>query len=236
MGRHSEARRPVLPRVVAAGTIAVGGIGLLAVPAHADPGGVNWDAVAACESGGNWATNTGNGFSGGLQFTSSTWRANGGSGSPQNASREQQIAVANRVLATQGIGAWPVCGAHAHDGGSPVVRRSVQSPSLTPAPRHAATPAPAVPAAPYAPKHAAPEVTTPPTVTGPLSGYQVADGDTLTAIAAAHQVPGGWQAIYDTNRATLSDPDVIPTGAQLELPTDAPAVDSTDILTALVGP
>jgi hypothetical protein len=64
----------------------------------------------------------------------------------------------------------------------------------------------------------------------------VTDGDTLTAIAAAHQVPGGWQAIYDTNRATLTDPDVIPTGAQLELPTTAPAVDSTDILTALVGP
>jgi resuscitation-promoting factor RpfE len=71
---------------------------------------VNWDAIAACESGGNWAINTGNGFSGGLQFTPSTWRANGGSGSANGASREEQIRVAENVLHTQGIGAWPVCG------------------------------------------------------------------------------------------------------------------------------
>lgn len=79
-------------------------------PAQATPGGVNWDAVAACESGGNWAINTGNGFYGGLQFTLGTWHANGGSGMPQNASREEQIRVAENVLRTQGIGAWPVCG------------------------------------------------------------------------------------------------------------------------------
>lgn len=71
---------------------------------------VNWDAIAQCESGGNWSINTGNGFSGGLQFTPSTWHANGGSGSPQNASREEQIRVAENVLHSQGIGAWPVCG------------------------------------------------------------------------------------------------------------------------------
>jgi hypothetical protein len=71
---------------------------------------VNWDAIAACESGGNWSINTGNGFAGGLQFTPSTWRANGGSGSPANASREEQIRVAENVLRTQGLGAWPVCG------------------------------------------------------------------------------------------------------------------------------
>lgn len=71
---------------------------------------VNWDAIAACESGGNWSISTGNGFSGGLQFTPSTWRANGGSGSPSGASREEQIRVAENVLRTQGIGAWPVCG------------------------------------------------------------------------------------------------------------------------------
>jgi len=71
---------------------------------------VNWDAIAACESGGNWGINTGNGYSGGLQFTPSTWRANGGWGSPNGASREEQIRVAENVLRTQGIGAWPVCG------------------------------------------------------------------------------------------------------------------------------
>ncbi|OCB34599.1 resuscitation-promoting factor RpfE [Mycobacterium malmoense] len=71
---------------------------------------VNWDAIAQCESGGNWSINTGNGFSGGLQFTPSTWHANGGSGSPAGASREEQIRVAENVLHSQGIGAWPVCG------------------------------------------------------------------------------------------------------------------------------
>ncbi|CPR10586.1 resuscitation-promoting factor rpfE [Mycobacterium bohemicum DSM 44277] len=71
---------------------------------------VNWDAIAQCESGGNWGISTGNGFAGGLQFTSSTWHANGGAGSPASASREEQIRVAENVLHSQGIGAWPVCG------------------------------------------------------------------------------------------------------------------------------
>ena len=78
-------------------------------------GGVNWNAIAACESGGNWATNTGNGFSGGLQFSQGTWDAYGGgqyASSAAGASQSQQIAVAQRVLAGQGIGAWPVCGAN----------------------------------------------------------------------------------------------------------------------------
>jgi hypothetical protein len=71
---------------------------------------VNWDAIAQCESGGNWAISTGNGYSGGLQFTMGTWHANGGSGSPAGASREEQIRVAENVLHSQGIHAWPVCG------------------------------------------------------------------------------------------------------------------------------
>ena len=72
--------------------------------AHADPG-INWDAIAQCESGGNWQIASGNGYYGGLQFALSTWRAFGGTGIPQNASRAEQIRVANNVLHTQGIGA-----------------------------------------------------------------------------------------------------------------------------------
>lgn len=71
---------------------------------------VNWDAIAACESGGNWDINTGNGYYGGLQFNPSTWRSNGGVGMPHQASREEQIRVAENTLRSQGIGAWPVCG------------------------------------------------------------------------------------------------------------------------------
>ena len=73
-----------------------------------------WDRIAACESGGNWAANTGNGYYGGLQFNLGTWRAYGGSGRPDQNSREAQIAVAERVRAAEGgYGAWPVCGQRA---------------------------------------------------------------------------------------------------------------------------
>lgn len=68
-----------------------------------------WDRIAQCESGGNWSINTGNGYYGGLQFTQSSWRAAGGSGSPQNASRSEQIRVAQHLQKMQGWGAWPTC-------------------------------------------------------------------------------------------------------------------------------
>jgi uncharacterized protein YabE (DUF348 family) len=78
-------------------------------PAPSVASGGVWDKIAACESGGNWSISTGNGFYGGLQFTLSTWHAYGGSGMPNHASRAAQIAVAKRVQAAQGWGAWPAC-------------------------------------------------------------------------------------------------------------------------------
>ena len=74
-------------------------------------GSTVWDELAECESGGNWAINTGNGYYGGLQFTLETWQGYGGSGYPHEASREEQIAVAERVQNAQGWGAWPSCAA-----------------------------------------------------------------------------------------------------------------------------
>jgi hypothetical protein len=100
--------RKLLVTTAITGGLAAAPMALSTASAHAD--GVNWDAVAACESGGNWSIVTGNGYYGGLQFTMGTWRANGGTGSPQHASREEQIRVAENVLRTQGIRAWPVCG------------------------------------------------------------------------------------------------------------------------------
>src|SRR5262245_12758309 len=91
------------------GALAVGPMALSTGTANADS--VNWDAIAQCESGGNWSTNTGNGHYGGLQFKQATWSANGGVGNPASASREEQIRVAENVLQTQGIDAWPKCGA-----------------------------------------------------------------------------------------------------------------------------
>ncbi|BBX69364.1 transglycosylase family protein [Mycolicibacterium psychrotolerans] len=105
--------------MVSKGLMAAGIAGALAVvpmamdgstaTAHADS--VNWDAIAQCESGGNWSINTGNGAYGGLQFKQATWSANGGTGSPATASRAEQIRVAENVLQTQGLKAWPTCGA-----------------------------------------------------------------------------------------------------------------------------
>jgi resuscitation-promoting factor RpfC len=85
----------------------------MAISASANADTVDWDAIAQCESGGNWAANTGNGFYGGLQFKPATWAANGGVGSPAMASREQQIGVAENVLRSQGLRAWPKCGSAA---------------------------------------------------------------------------------------------------------------------------
>lgn len=93
---------------VLVGAVSVAPIALGTGVANADS--VNWDAIAACESGGNWAINTGNGYFGGLQFSPGTWRSNGGSGMPNHASRAEQIRVAENVLRSQGIGAWPTCG------------------------------------------------------------------------------------------------------------------------------
>jgi len=78
-------------------------------PAPAVSGGSVWDALAKCEAGGNWSINTGNGYYGGLQFSAGSWRAMGGSGLPHQASREQQIAMGEKLKAAQGWGAWPSC-------------------------------------------------------------------------------------------------------------------------------
>jgi hypothetical protein len=90
---------------------------------------MNWDAVAQCESGGNWAANTGNGAYGGLQFKQATWTSNGGFGSPVNASREEQIRVAENVLASQGPKAWPKCSAL---GGTPALWTTSTAPAQAP--------------------------------------------------------------------------------------------------------
>jgi hypothetical protein len=113
-GRHrkptsssvSVAKIAVTGAVIGGGTIAFAG------QAQAAPD-VEWDQVARCESGGNWAINTGNGYQGGLQFSPGTWSAHGGgqyAPAANMATKDQQIAIAEHVLATQGRGAWPVCG------------------------------------------------------------------------------------------------------------------------------
>ena len=116
-GRHRKSTTNTTTRTFAkvalTGAVLGGGAALLGTGSAHAASDSEWDQVAQCESGGNWAINTGNGYQGGLQFSPSTWAANGGTAyapSADQASKEQQIAVAERVLATQGKGAWPVCG------------------------------------------------------------------------------------------------------------------------------
>jgi len=117
MARAAQAAIPAPPTAPAAVSVtqaSPSAAASVSTAAPASSGGANWSAVAACESGGNWSASTGNGFYGGLHFTEQTWLGYGGgqyASSANQATQAQQIAVAERVLAGQGIGAWPTCGA-----------------------------------------------------------------------------------------------------------------------------
>ena len=109
--KTSPARRRIAGVAVAGASVAVGSMAT-AQSASASTNSSVWDRVAACESGGNWSINTGNGFYGGLQFTNQTWNGFGGGKYAPNAhqaTKSQQIEIAQKVLQTQGPGAWPVC-------------------------------------------------------------------------------------------------------------------------------
>lgn len=180
---------------------------LAAAPANADS--VNWDAIAQCESNGNWSTNTGNGYSGGLQFAQSTWEANGGTGTPASASREQQIAVAENVLQSQGLGAWPVCGSHGGSSASYNTSSSSSSGEAAPTQESASVQqAPVQTQVQQTPVLPAPK-------SNPEGDYTVKPGDTLTKIAKMKQVKGGWNAVFKLNNDYLSDPDLIVPGLKL---------------------
>jgi uncharacterized protein YabE (DUF348 family) len=110
---HLVARKVLSQNVLRAPVAQIERVGTKTVATTNFAGGNTvWDRLAQCESGGNWATNTGNGYYGGLQFSLGTWHAYGGSGLPSNASRETQIAIATKVRnASGGYGAWPACAA-----------------------------------------------------------------------------------------------------------------------------
>ncbi|MFE6838885.1 MULTISPECIES: transglycosylase family protein [unclassified Streptomyces] len=186
-----------------------------------------WDKVAQCESGGNWSINTGNGYYGGLQFSSSTWAAYGGksyAAQANQASKSQQIAIAEKVLKGQGKGAWPSCGKglsnSSYTGGG--TESSTQNkpkadskkteqkvaPKAAPKKETKRSEAPTTrserPAAPEAPK------------TGNGS-YEVKPGDTLGTIAEANGVKGGWEKLFELNKDIVSDADLIFPGQKLKL-------------------
>ncbi|QES45136.1 peptidase [Streptomyces venezuelae] len=214
-GRHRRYQPNRINR--ASLTVTAGGAGMalpLTVAGTAGAADVDtWNKVAACESGNNWSINTGNGFFGGLQFRQSTWEAYGGTAyasRADRASKDQQIAVAEKVLDAQGPGAWPVCSAKAG------LARGGGSPDVTPArgPGKSAS-------KPERPKRdvrdVKPEVT-PQSAAGTAEMYTVVHGDTLSGIADERRVRGGWQRLYDANRRVIGDdPDLITPGQRLSV-------------------
>ncbi|WP_416965755.1 transglycosylase family protein [Streptomyces sp. Agncl-13] len=182
-----------------------------------------WDTVASCESGGNWSINTGNGYYGGLQFSASTWAAYGGTAyasTANQASKSQQIAVAEKVLAAQGKGAWPTCGTGlsgaAYSGSSSSSGSSGTSSSKSTTERSTSD----TTASRSAERPAAKKTVTTPTGKKVKKGdgeYKVVKGDSLSSIAEKHKVKGGWQQLFKLNKDIIDDADVIFPGQQLHL-------------------
>jgi LysM repeat protein len=218
--RHLQQSAPRrLSGRLALGAVAAGAAGAVSLlgPAQAAnaASSVNWDAVAQCESGGNWSINTGNGYYGGLQFSQSTWNGYGGkqyAARADQASRDQQITVAEKVRQGQGMGAWPVCGSRGGSSQQYTPKHSApgtESGAKKSGGQAQGNTAPAQPAAPVT--QGAPAQATGRT-------YQVQAGDTLSTIAAHQSITGGWQALYELNRQVVgTDPDLILPGQQLAL-------------------
>jgi len=182
------------------------GIGLAgALPAQAAT--TVWDRVAACESSGNWKIDTGNGYYGGLQFSPRTWKGFGGkqyASKAHQASKAEQIAIARRVLAVQGAGAWPTCGRRAgltkKNGGAD----KNATPSTNPGTSAKATKP--------APKKKAASSTT-----AKVKTTRVKSGDTIRKIAKRYNVKGGWRGLLQLNKKTVKDPNRIFVGQVLRI-------------------
>lgn len=211
-GRHRRYQPSSINRASLAVTAGGAGIALPLIGAGAAHAASvsTWDKVATCESTNDWHINTGNGYFGGLQFSQSTWRAFGGTAFAARAdlaTKDQQIAVAEKVLKGQGPRAWPACGPQAG------LSRSGPAPAVIPR-QQTATPAAAQAQAPVR-AQSAPR----PTGTSVLPNpYVVAPGDSLSAIATDQHVEGGWQALYETNHDTIGgNPNLIFPGQRLTL-------------------
>ncbi|MFG2970118.1 MULTISPECIES: transglycosylase family protein [unclassified Streptomyces] len=221
-GKHRRPSKAVRAIAVAGVTGVAVAAPLMAAGSASAATASEWDTVAQCESGGNWSINTGNGYYGGLQFSASTWAAYGGTAyaaQANQATKAQQITIAEKVLAAQGKGAWPVCGtglsSAAYTGGSTGSSNS-SSGSTSTSTRSTDTQA----ASRSAERPAAKKTVTTPTGKKVKKGdgeYKVVKGDTLSSIAEKHKVKGGWQALFKLNKDIVDDADFIYPGQQLHL-------------------
>ncbi|AIS01762.1 transglycosylase family protein [Streptomyces glaucescens] len=219
-GRHRRYQPNRINRASLTVTAGGAGMALPFVGAGAAPAAdvATWDKVAACESTNDWNINTGNGYYGGLQFSQSTWEAYGGTAYAPRAdlaTKDQQIAVAEKVLDGQGPGAWPACSQEAG------LTRGGEGPGVRPDGG----------ASPRTVRASVADVrpqTTPQSRAGRAEMYTVVRGDTLSAIAEERRVKGGWRGLYAANRTTIgADPDLIVPGQRLTLRGKAPGGTTT---------
>ena len=219
-------RNRIRAAVIAGAVIAVPVAGMVTATTASAASVSTWDAVAQCESSGNWAANTGNGFYGGLQFTPSTWAAFGGTAyaaSADQATQGQQIAVAEQVLASQGPGAWPVCGPQAglSQGGSAADVSTASSSSSTSSSASSSSDSSSTTsdnsASTSADSSSSDSSSSTPASTSTATGsYTVKSGDTLSTIAAAEGT--SWQTLYANNTSVIgSDANLIFPGQVLVL-------------------
>ena len=188
MGRHSKKTTSMGKKALAGSAAAAALAGIVAPQATAAPDS-DWDKLAQCESGGNWAINTGNGYHGGLQFNAQTWQAYGGgefAPTANLATREQQIAVAERTLAQQGWGAWPACSASLGLNSAPTPRNVN------------AAPAPAAPQAPAEAPKAVQEAAEEPTDELASDALYTLIEDTATQYGLT--IPASFTEQYKANR------------------------------------
>jgi nucleoid-associated protein YgaU len=239
MPKHVLRSKSFTRRAVATAAIAGAAIAIpVAMAGTASADSVNWTAIANCESSGNWAADTGNGFYGGLQFTQSTWDAYGGdqyAASANLASEADQITVAEAVLAGQGIGAWPVCGAYA--GSSTTYSGTNTSGSSTSSSDTSSSSSSSTSSSDTSSSSSSSSdnsssssntsssdtssSSTPSTTSSSSSSskgsYTVQSGDTLSGIAAKEGI-SDWHTLYNNNESTIgSNADLIYPGQVLNL-------------------
>ncbi|WP_031086588.1 transglycosylase family protein [Streptomyces sp. NRRL WC-3549] len=227
-GKHRRPSKAVRVATLAGVAGAAVAVPLMGATGASAASVATWDAVAQCESGGNWSINTGNGYYGGLQFSQSSWAAAGGTQYASRAdlaTKEQQIATAEKLLALQGPGAWACAGAGGltNDGvdpgvdtgsGSGSAKNGDSAPQAQPE-RKAEQPTT------RSESRTAPKGTvTTPTGQKVEKGdgeYKVKAGDTLSKIADAKHVKGGWQKLFKLNDDIVDNADLIFPGQQLHL-------------------
>ena len=190
------------------------GIGLAdAEPAEAAKTRV-WDRVAKCESGGNWKINTGNGYYGGVQFAAGTWKAYGGgtyANQAHQATKAEQIAIARRVLAGQGPGAWPTCGRRA----GLTKSNGKADRNATPATNPGASETTKV--SDSKKKIAKKAASKKYSANASNKTIHVKRGDTLRKIAKRYHVKGGWKALWKLNKKTIKNPNLIYIGQTIKI-------------------